>query len=128
VRESDYKLAKNAVRSSLRQSFRRSSVYQDFIKSQRIEITNFNKDGSESKRKGVRFKCNICGELFKRNEIDIDHIIPIGRGIFETLKDTERWAKLLFCEADNLQVACKLCHKEKTKRERKAPSYDNLEF
>jgi len=130
-KDKDYMLAKNAVRSSLRRVFRRSSVYQDFIKSQRIEIEILKKDGTPAKKKGVRFRCNLCKELFKSTEIDVDHIIPIGKGVYDLIRDAEKFYEVLFCKgkyANNLQIACKVCHKEKSKKERQSPSYHNCEF
>jgi 5-methylcytosine-specific restriction endonuclease McrA len=53
--------------------------------------------------------CAQCKELFRRNEIEVDHIVEIG-----PQKDIGEWVKKLFCPISNLQCLCIECHKRKT--------------
>lgn len=121
VSKKDYNKVKNLIRSSIRKAFIRSDHYRSFIDSHRIEW----KDGD---RKRVSYKCECCGELFKKSEIQVDHIKPIGKGVYNDISDAPLFYKLVFCDHSNLQVLCAVCHKDKTKKEGKKPSYHNAIF
>lgn len=65
--------------------------------------------------------CNECGEVFPAYLANVDHVDPVIP-VNKTLEDLT-WDQLvdrLWCDIDNLQVLCKPCHLEKSKRERKA--------
>jgi len=62
------------------------------------------------------YKCNICKNSFPRQDIQVDHIVPIvsiTRG-FTTFDD---YIAAMFVKAEGLQVLCKPCHKIKTQAE-----------
>ena len=117
----DENVCKNAVRSAIRKSFARSEHYKEFLQGQRVEWRQGN-------RKRVSYKCNCCGELFKKTEINVDHIIPIGKETYRTLADAHYFYTLVYCPHSNLQVLCKDCHKDKTRREAKTPQFHNALF
>lgn len=52
------------------------------------------------------------GNKRRINNVQIDHIIPIGSGSWDEI------IAGMFCEADNLQVLCHACHQLKTQEER----------
>jgi 5-methylcytosine-specific restriction endonuclease McrA len=83
------------VKSHLRISFVKSALRNDCIKNARV-------------CRG-QYKCNLCGFSFKINQIDVDHVIPIGKFF-----DFNSFVSKLFCDQTNLQVLCKKCHKLKT--------------
>ncbi len=62
------------------------------------------------------FKCEICGAL--RERIDVDHIKPVVPVSGFTTWDAYIAAR--FVTADKLQGICKDCHNEKTQKENKA--------
>ena len=64
-----------------------------------------------------KYKCEICEEIFKRKEIDIDHVEPVI-DIQIGFIDWNTYIENLFCEADNLQGICKSCHSVKTEQEK----------
>lgn len=70
------------------------------------------KKNKKSGRLAKHYKCAICSSEFTSTNVQVDHIVPIGKGL-----DWNEFIEKLFCEKDNLQVLCKLCHKEKTKNE-----------
>ncbi|PIN75980.1 hypothetical protein COV18_00980 [Candidatus Woesearchaeota archaeon CG10_big_fil_rev_8_21_14_0_10_37_12] len=49
-----------------------------------------------------KYKCSICLKRSKRSNLDVDHIIPVRKGIDPFNKK-------------NLRLLCKDCHKAKTK-------------
>lgn len=109
-----------AIWGAVRRAYRRCPVYSQARLRSRREFDQFNKDGSLSKRKKVRYECAGCGALIRRKDIEIDHIdpvVPIGRHM-EDMSWRELFSRL-FCSVDNLQVLCKKCHREKTGREKK---------
>ncbi|WP_353963744.1 HNH endonuclease signature motif containing protein [Streptomyces sp. NBC_00237] len=61
----------------------------------RIRPQALNRDG---------YACAACGS---REELEVDHIIPIAKG--------GTW------ELENAQTLCKTCHKEKTLKDRQRP-------
>ena len=54
-----------------------------------------------------KWKCAICGERFRKKELDVDHIIPVNMG-----------GQLL--DKKNLRTLCRPCHKKKTELDREA--------
>jgi 5-methylcytosine-specific restriction endonuclease McrA len=50
-----------------------------------------------------RFRCRQCKGRFRVRQLEVDHIVEIGRG----------GAPL---DYDNLQTLCRACHREKTRR------------
>jgi 5-methylcytosine-specific restriction endonuclease McrA len=95
---------------------RKKAIERSTIKQPRRKL-----DGNVSKSYAVFRTCNACGKLCKDTERDIDHIDPVGPMPEYPFCDNslEIWIRRLFCNADNLQVLCKECHKAKTARERK---------
>src|SRR5271165_6595284 len=54
------------------------------------------------------YTCALCQQQFKQNEVQVDHIIPLGQ-----FTNWSLWLNRLFCPIKNLQVLCKSCHSEK---------------
>jgi 5-methylcytosine-specific restriction endonuclease McrA len=68
---------------------------------------------SKSKRQARHFRCAECEGEFTQKDVQVDHKEPIG-----SCDTWDEFIDRLFCEAKNLQVLCKPCHKIKTKKER----------
>lgn len=66
-------------------------------------------------REAKHYRCSFCKRDFIQKHIQVDHIIPIA-----PFKDWNECIEKMFCEADNLQVLCKPCHKKKTKIDNQA--------
>jgi 5-methylcytosine-specific restriction endonuclease McrA len=64
-------------------------------------------------------RCVKCEETKARKEVQIDHIVPVG-------KQPRSWSEYpgfyerLFCAVSNLQPLCKTCHTAKSNLENKA--------
>jgi len=72
----------------------------------------------KSGRLAKHYHCASCHEEFTSKDVEVDHISPVvsvGDGFIDWNVFIER----LFCSIENLQVLCKVCHKKKTKEERK---------
>ena len=121
MNKKDEALCKNAVRSAIRKSFSRSSIYKDFIDSKKIEWY-------AGKRRRVSYVCNSCKLKFSKNMVQVDHIIPIGKGVYQSIHDAHYFYSLVYCPDTNLQILCKDCHKKKTADERKNPYFGNMIF
>jgi len=98
------------VTSILRSGSRRWGPKYSTLNSAKTE----RKLNPKSGRPAQHFACASCGNDFPAKQVEVDHIIPIG-----TEKTWDEFINGLFCEADNLQVLCKTCHKAKTLKEKK---------
>jgi hypothetical protein len=59
------------------------------------------------------YRCSMCGENFKRDDIHIDHIMPIvdpSKGFI----GWDDYIEKLFCQEEEFQILCKYDHEVKT--------------
>lgn len=61
-----------------------------------------------------KYRCAKCDKIFARKNINVDHIIAMGR-----FKDFNLYIERLFCESNGLQILCLACHRSKTKKDLK---------
>jgi 5-methylcytosine-specific restriction endonuclease McrA len=61
--------------------------------------------------------CNHCKLEFRRDETEIDHIVPTVEVEKEGFNDPGLYIDRKFVQIDELQVLCKECHKKKTTSE-----------
>lgn len=110
-----------AVYSALRRKFKAYPGYKDTLDEAKEEYFIKSKHGKDMRR--VHYKCADCGEMFKRQEVEVDHIEPVipveGIPMNDELPDFNVYIARLFCPEDNLQVLCKSCHKKKSAEEKK---------
>lgn len=112
----------NEILQKLKQVFTRSSFVQRKYNECKIYKDVYNQNGELSKKKSVFFECNHCKKLFKRDEVQCDHInpvvpiqIPIKHCSWDVIIE-ER----LFVPSSHLQLLCKDgCHKIKSQEENK---------
>ena len=72
------------------------------------------KNGNPVKR--VSFKCQLCGTAgLKQKEVAVDHVIPVVD--LEGWTNWEDFINRLYCEQDNLQLICNVCHDKKSATE-----------
>lgn len=63
------------------------------------------------------YVCRECTRAFKISEVQVDHIVPVGktpgvRGAGDVTWD--EFMRRLFCPVEGLQVLCHGCHQAKT--------------
>lgn len=94
------------IRSAMRRaSSRWKPIWQTKLAARRPYL------GNRRNQKYV-YECCLCKKHYPNSKIQVDHIIPVGA--FSKLDDIQGFVQRLFCEAHNLQVLCKECHKRKT--------------
>lgn len=98
------------IRSGLRQKFSRWPPKYHVLSKASRKVTG--------KRHKTEYKCSICKKWFKKAEVEVDHY-PEACGSLKSFEDLPRFVRTLFCEEDNLRVACKTCHMAHTKKQRK---------
>jgi len=100
----------NVIIQSLRKASLRWRVRNEVITESKVRVEEGRyKNGNQ--RYKVYFRCALCGELFNRKQIDVDHKDEVGQFV-----DYNTFVERLFCEKSNLQVLCKEgCHAKKTK-------------
>ena len=110
---------KSRLISALKRTFRLHPLMKEVLTEAKIELDPLlKKDGTPSKRKNVRFKCNKCKKLFTYKNVQVDHKIPvveIGKSYQDYSLD-EIWERIR-CKKNNLQVLCKPCHSIKSTAE-----------
>jgi hypothetical protein len=121
---------RRVIKGALRRAFRQSPRMRDVLKDARVELPPaLKKDGTPGARPQVRFKCNICGELFPGKWIAVDHInpvVPLDRK--EKDMTPNELVDGIFSDKSNLQPLCvtpikflpkgqKSCHALKTAEE-----------
>lgn len=65
----------------------------------------------------MHYRCAACQKLYVASDVQVDHILPV----VDPKKGFVSWDDFInriFCEIENLQVMCKLCHKIKTDQEK----------
>lgn len=62
------------------------------------------------------YLCAMCGGIFKRQQVEIDHILPVvdPKYGFTTLDD---YVERLYCDVEGFQIICSACHESKTRLE-----------
>jgi 5-methylcytosine-specific restriction endonuclease McrA len=76
------------------------------------------KVNKRSGRLAEHYLCASCGGFFVARDVQVDHIDPVVSPE-EGFQDWWTYMNRLYCEAENLQVLCKPCNKDKTNAERK---------
>lgn len=105
------------IRSSLRKTWMSSPQKLAFLEQTRIP------DMNPATRTKWLWKCEICGGLFKLNEINVDHID--GNHSFTKLSDFERYAEnILNVPITGLQILCIEDHMTKTYLEKHGLTWD----
>lgn len=84
------------IKSALRRTWGKSKQRQGALNAAKISY-------------GI-YKCAKCLKSTRRKDINVDHIIPVGK--FSTF---DLYIERLFCDTSGLRVLCKSCHKVKTK-------------
>lgn len=62
------------------------------------------------------YRCAGCSQIFKGKEMHVDHIDPVVDPA-QGFVDWDIYISRLFCSAENLQLLCEVCHKNKTSKE-----------
>lgn len=57
--------------------------------------------------------CEMCGGIFKRKEVQLDHSQPVI-DLDEGCSNIGEYVERLFCDTDNFSVLCVSCHGTKT--------------
>lgn len=99
------------IRSNLRRA-RWPVIYQ--VKKE-AQLPN---DGRFDKRTKFMYKCEHCKEIFKGNQVQVDHIVPCGS--LKSYDDLAGFVERLFCEREGFRLLCKGCHQNVTNEERKS--------
>lgn len=106
--------------SGRRKGFITSVIRKGFTRwPPKYEVLNAAKRGKRTNvstgRIAEHYQCNACKKEFPSREVEVDHINPVvSNSGFSTW---DEFINNLFCEASNLQVICKDCHKKKSKLE-----------
>mgnify|MGYP003704300339 CR=1 FL=1 len=98
------------IRSALRQ---KSRWWKPIAQAKQLAKRKYK---GPNKRQKFEYQCNVCKDWYPDKEINVDHIIPAGT--LRCANDLPGFVERLFCEIDNLQVLCNVCHNKKTQNEK----------
>lgn len=102
----------NFIKNSLRRASYRWPARNEALKSARVE-------------RGL-YRCAMCQLTFKRDQVQIDHIIPVI-DIKEGHTTWDKYIERLFCDQNGFQICCITCHDIKTSQEDKLRAVYNAE-
>lgn len=119
----------SVVRSAIRSAWMKSDVKLAFMYGKTIP------DMDPNTRTKWLYKCEICENMFRENEIEIDHCE--GHHVFTKLEEFENYFnRILMVSADDLQILCKDnpkkkhigCHSYKTLSESHGLTFDEAKI
>lgn len=112
----------SVVRSAIRSSWMKSDVKLAYL------YMNTIPDMDDSTRTKWLCRCEMCGELFKLTDVEIDH--KRGNHSFTKVEDFENYFNnILMVGFDDLQILCKdNCHAQKTYMERYGVSWEEAGY
>jgi 5-methylcytosine-specific restriction endonuclease McrA len=103
----------------LRRIYRRYPPYFETLNKDQIVSYVKSKKGKDLKR--VHVTCAHCHQIFKKAEVQVDHIIPVvPESGFPTINGEDDWntyLKRFLVGPEGLQRLCKPCHQIKTNSE-----------
>lgn len=114
------------IRGGVRRSlWSKSPIKLEFIKNNRKKIPNPNPKGKVKEVWGMQ--CSLCGNDFPSNMIDIDHKGDSHalRGISDIQSFIEG---IVLVTEDDLQAACKDCHKSRNHQQRRNISFEDAQI
>ena len=95
----------NCIATAIRQAFRNSYIYKEALELSKVETET-----------GSGYRCNHCSLIFKRKQIEVDHIDPIqpldGSPLSKDTVIDRIWTT-------NIQILDKKCHRKKSTVENK---------
>jgi len=112
----------STVRSAIRSAWMKSDVKLAYL------YMNTIPDMDDSTRTKWLCRCEMCGELFKLTDVEIDH--KEGNHSLTKVEDFENYFnKILMVGFDDLQILCKdNCHAQKTYMERYGVSWEEAGY
>lgn len=108
----------SVVRSAIRSAWMKSNTKLAYL------YMNTVPDMDDRTRTKWLVKCEICGGMFKLNDVEIDH--KSGEHSFTKVDDFESYFRnILMIGFDDLQILCKADHATKTLMERQGLSWED---
>ena len=107
-------MTESAFWSFIRSALRQKSRFWKPITECKLKARRLYK--GTNKRQKFEYQCNVCKNWFIEKKINVDHITAAGS--LRSSEDLPGFVERLFCEVDNLQVLCEVCHNKKTKADK----------
>jgi len=84
-----------------------------------MDAVNIYLSKSTGPRGGARFRCALCGDIFEKKDIEMDHhpepVVPLTKRWYE-LSVQDYYERVFYL---NTRLLCKWCHKQHTKKQNK---------
>lgn len=99
-------------------------VKLEFMKESTVLIKNTNPRSMKRFPMVKAVKCALCGETVKACDAEVDHIH--GNHSLRSMEDLRTFIEsMILVKVDDLQMACKPCHKIKSYSEREGISFEH---
>lgn len=112
------------LRGQLRQIWSDYPVRVEFKEAQCVKVTPEMRERYGLHRQTKKAaQCVFCENWFAKSKLEVDH--KVGESSLKSVLEVVSYLDHLQCSTDNMQLACKPCHKIKTYAERYSLSFED---
>lgn len=112
------------LKGIVRLGWSKHPVRTKHLKKHAVKIENTNPRSMKRFPFVNAFKCSICGEMFKQNDVEVDHILEETASL-TSLGDVQSCVeKLLVVKDSDLRILCKGCHSIVTLQQKLGISFE----
>lgn len=116
------------LKGVFRRGWAKHPVRTELLKKQSVMIENTNPRSMKRFPMVAACQCAICGEIVKKNEVEVDHILDETASLTDISDIQSCVEKLLIVHEKDLRVVCKPCHSIHTLSQKLGISFDEAKL
>lgn len=98
-----------------------SSIRKEFM-TYRKKFEAIQRHAERIELPGGRYKtlirCQRCNQLHDREDIQANHIEPVGKLLSDSAEDIQAYRERMFCHPKLIEPLCRKCHQQLTNEQR----------